>query len=176
VSLPHALLVALTERPCSGSDLAERFDRSLGHFWHATHQQIYRELARLETQGLVEALPEESTRGRKRAYQVLPAGRKELARWLSQPCDPSPLRSEMMVRLHAEAAIGPSGFEKELRRRLTFHEATLAQYREFERCEFTEGVDRREKALRYLVLRGGIMHEENWIELIRSALEILSRP
>ena len=53
MSLPHALLTALVEHPCSGSELAERFDKSIGYFWHATHQQIYRELARLEQVGLV---------------------------------------------------------------------------------------------------------------------------
>jgi len=40
--LDHALLVALSERPASGLELARRFDRSIGYFWHASHQQIYR--------------------------------------------------------------------------------------------------------------------------------------
>ena len=84
MSLPHALLTALAERPSSGSDLAGRFDRSIGYFWHATHQQIYRELARMEQAAWIESLPEESTRGRKRAYRLLPAGRKELKRWIAQ--------------------------------------------------------------------------------------------
>src|SRR5256885_9851741 len=69
MSLPHALLTALVEHPCSGSELAERFDRSIGYFWNATHQQIYRELARLEEAQWIEALPAESGRGRKRQYR-----------------------------------------------------------------------------------------------------------
>ena len=84
MSLPHALLTALIERPSSGSDLAARFDRSIGYFWNATHQQIYRELARLETAGLIESLPEQSGRGRKRAYRILEPGRAELERWVSE--------------------------------------------------------------------------------------------
>ena len=83
MSLPHALLTALIDRPDSGSELASRFDRSLGYFWAATHQQIYRELARMAEAGWIESLPEESTRGRKRAYRLLPAGRKELKRWIA---------------------------------------------------------------------------------------------
>ena len=82
MSLPHALITALVEQPSSGSDLAGRFDRSIGYFWHATHQQIYRELGRLEEAGWVEPLPAESGRGRKRVYRVLPAGRAELQRWV----------------------------------------------------------------------------------------------
>ena len=92
MSLPHALLTALIEHPCSGSELAERFDRSIGYFWHATHQQIYRELARLEEAGWIEALAEEAGRGRKRQYRILAAGRKELRRWVAEPEDRKPLR------------------------------------------------------------------------------------
>ncbi|MBA5845288.1 PadR family transcriptional regulator, partial [Escherichia coli] len=55
MSLPHALLTALAERPGSGSELADRFDRSIGYFWQATHQQIYRELGRLEETGWIES-------------------------------------------------------------------------------------------------------------------------
>ena len=94
MSLPHALITALVERPSSGSDLAGRFDRSIGFFWHATHQQIYRELGRLEEAGWVEPLPAESGRGRKRVYRVLPAGRAELQRWVAEQQDPKPLRDD----------------------------------------------------------------------------------
>jgi len=47
MSLPHALLTSLLEQPCSGMDLARRFGRSIGFFWPATHQQIYKELGKL---------------------------------------------------------------------------------------------------------------------------------
>ena len=45
MSLAHAVLTSLIEKPSSGYELARRFDKSIGYFWHATHQQIYRELA-----------------------------------------------------------------------------------------------------------------------------------
>ena len=51
MSLAHALLTSLLEQPSSGYDLARRFDKSIGHFWQATHQQIYRELGRMEKAG-----------------------------------------------------------------------------------------------------------------------------
>lgn len=40
MALEHAILVALAERSATGYDLARRFDRSIGFFWRATHQQI----------------------------------------------------------------------------------------------------------------------------------------
>ena len=53
MSLAHALLTSLLEQPSSGYDLARRFDKSIGHFWQATHQQIYRELGRMEKAGWI---------------------------------------------------------------------------------------------------------------------------
>lgn len=108
MSLPHALLTSLAERPGSGSELASRFDRSIGYFWQATHQQIYRELARLEANGWVRSVAIEGARGRKRRYDLLPQGLEELARWTAEPMDPPAIRDELMVRLRAESVIGPS--------------------------------------------------------------------
>ncbi|MBK6615150.1 PadR family transcriptional regulator [Ottowia sp.] len=174
MSLPHALLTALIEHPCSGSELAERFDRSIGYFWHATHQQIYRELARLEEAGWIEALAEEAGRGRKRQYRILAAGRKELRRWVAEPEDPKPLREELMVRLRAAAVIGPSGLQDEITRRVAMHRDKLDLYRRIEQRDFLDQPPSRERRLQHLVLRAGILQEELWLQLSQEALEILA--
>lgn len=183
MSLPHALLTSLVGHSASGSDLAQRFDRSLGYFWHATHQQIYRELARMEALGWIESLPAESGRGRKRAYQILPAGQAELRRWVGTTMDPQPLRNELMVRLRAEAALGmdddaTAALVQELRNRLQLHEAQLALYREFEVRDLNrqQGKPTRKQALQNLVLASGIQHEGFWIEICQKALAILQSP
>jgi len=173
MSLPHALLTALIEHPCSGSELAERFDRSIGYFWHATHQQIYRELARLEESGWIEALPEESGRGRKRQYRILPAGRKELRHWVALQEDPKPLRDELMVRLRAEAALGSNELRAEIERRQALHEDKLALYQRLEQRDFVGKLPTRERRLQHLVLKAGILQEELWLQISREALEIL---
>lgn len=107
MSLAHALLTSLLEKPSSGYDLARRFDKSIGFFWHATHQQIYRELARMEQAGWIasDAAPD-GGKTRKRLYQVLPAGEAALRAWVREPTEPTDLRDELMVRLRADAAIG----------------------------------------------------------------------
>ena len=176
MSLPHALLTALVEHPCSGSELAERFDRSIGYFWHATHQQIYRELARLEEAGWIEALPAETGRGRKRQFRLLPASRKELRRWIAQQDDPVPLRDALMVRLRAEAAIGPSGLEKEIARRMAMHEQKRALYQHIEQRDFAGRDLSREKRLQHLVLKAGILQEEMSLAISKEALQILREP
>ena len=177
MSLPHALLTALVEQPCSGSELASRFDRSIGYFWHATHQQIYRELGRLEEAGWLESLPPENGRGRKKVYRVLAAGRAELQRWVAEDQDPKPLRDEFMVRLRAEAVVGPTGLTEDIQRRLELHQQKLVVYRQIEARDFAEAHKGSRKAqLQHLVLGAGIMQETMWIEFSEKALAILSAP
>ncbi|WP_338639237.1 PadR family transcriptional regulator [Burkholderia pyrrocinia] len=176
MSLPHALLTALAERPGSGSELADRFDRSIGYFWQATHQQIYRELGRLEETGWIESLPAESGRGRKRAYRILPAGKKELRRWIAEQEDPTPLREALMVRLRAEAVLGPAGLEDEITRRIALHQEKLDLYLQIEARDFSEDDDSRTKRLQHLVLQAGIANERFWVEFSQNALDVLRLP
>ncbi|MEV5987756.1 PadR family transcriptional regulator [Streptomyces sp. NPDC052051] len=172
MSLPHAILTALLEKPSSGLELTRRFDRSIGYFWSATHQQIYRELGRLESDGLIRALPcEQPVRGQKKSYEVLPAGRAELARWTAASQDPKPMRDVLLLRLRAAAVVGTEGIEADLRRHLALHQRQLAEYQEIEARDFGPGRDTAQDRLQHLVLRGGIDLESFWIQWLTHALE-----
>ncbi len=173
MSLPHALLTALIERSCSGSELAERFDRSIGYFWQATHQQIYRELARLEAAGFVQGSLVDGARGGKKTYLVLPAGLEELRRWLTERQAPSPIRDELMVRLRAEAVIGPTRLIEELERLAGQHREKLKVYREIEARDFSQKTMTRDEKLRLLVLKAGIDFETQRIAFCEEAISIL---
>ncbi|MFD9859179.1 PadR family transcriptional regulator [Streptomyces alboflavus] len=177
MSLPHAILTALLEKPSSGLELTRRFDRSIGYFWSATHQQIYRELGRLERDGLTRALPSaQATRGQKKEYEVLPAGRAELARWTAASQDPKPLRDTLLLRLRAAAVVGTAGIEADLRRHLALHKEQLAEYEEIERRDFPPGRDAIEDRLRHVVLRAGIDLETFWTQWLTRTLEELAEP
>ncbi|TXL88633.1 PadR family transcriptional regulator [Streptomyces sp. IB2014 016-6] len=200
MSLPHAILTALLERPSSGLELTRRFDRSIGYFWSATHQQIYRELGRLEESGYIRALaPEQPARGRKKEYEVLPAGRDELTGWVASREDPKPVRDPLLLRMRAAAVVGTDGLPVELRRHLALHERQLAEYRDIEARDFSPGPGPgREPGstpepgpepapksapraprigglseadrLRHLVLRAGIDLERMWVQWLTEAL------
>ena len=177
MSLSHALMTSLLEKASSGYDLARRFDKSIGYFWRATHQQIYRELARMEKAGWIasEAAPD-GGRTRKRLYQVLEAGQKELERWAKEPAPLVDLRDELMVRLRADAVIGPLGLDDEIRRRLTLHATKLDAYRAIELRDFPPGRSAtREAQIQHMILKTGIMYEESWVHWCREALEVLAR-
>lgn len=171
MSLPHAILTALLEKPSSGLELTRRFDKSIGFFWSATHQQIYRELSKLEQAGLIRALPSASpARGQRREYEVLPAGREELASWTAKPQDPKPLREVLGIRLRAAAVIGTAGVAEEVRRHLALHRRQLAEYTEIERRDFPAGLTDPGDRLRHVVLRGGIEAERFWIGWLSGGL------
>ncbi|MCB5909667.1 PadR family transcriptional regulator [Streptomyces pinistramenti] len=170
MSLPHAILTALLEKPSSGLELTRRFDRSIGYFWSATHQQIYRELGKLEQAGLIRALPAaQPSRGRKKEFEVLPAGRAELTAWASGPQDPKPARDALLLRLRAAAVVGRDGLDEELRRHLALHQRQLAEYTAIEQRDFA-AADSPEDRLRRLVLQAGIGLETFWITWLETAL------
>jgi hypothetical protein len=107
---------------------------------------------------------------------VLPAGRKELKRWIGVQDKPVSLRDALMVRLRAEAALGPSGLDRVIRRRLEFAQQRLQDYLEIEQRDFSAAMDTRERQLQHLVLKAGIAAERMRIEQAQEALQILALP
>ncbi|WP_405741353.1 PadR family transcriptional regulator [Streptomyces sp. NBC_01525] len=170
MSLPYAILTALLEKPSSGLELTRRFDKSIGYFWSATHQQIYRELGKLEAAGLIRALPAaQPTRGQKKEFEVLPSGRAALTEWASGQQDPKPPRDALLLRMRAAAMVGRDGLDEELRRHLGLHRRQLAEYTAIEERDFAEA-DSPGDRLRRLVLQAGIDLETFWITWLTSAL------
>ncbi len=179
MSLPHALMVSLIEKSCSGYDLAQRFGKSIGFFWPASHQQIYRELAKMEEKGWVKSEAEEGSKTRKRIYQVLDAGREELKRWVAESSEPAHIRDEFIVRLRADAAIGPLGLEAELLRRAQIYEQKVKVFHAIEQRDFIDKVKQdpskntRSLKIQHMILKAGIAHEESWLQWCKEMVELL---
>ena len=176
MSLSHAVLTSLIEKSSSGYDLARRFDKSIGYFWHATHQQIYRELARMEAAGWIESSSApDAGKTRKREYRVLAAGRAELVRWALEPSPPMDLRDEFMVKLRADAALGEIDLCDELRRRIALHLEKLAHYREIELRDFPPGKTMPRLArIHHMILKKGILFEEASIAWNKEMLDVFN--
>lgn len=174
MSIQHALLTSLLEKPSTGYDLARRFDKSIGYFWHASHQQIYRELGRMAEAGWIEASDDnEAGKRRRRLYRVLAPGIAELARWVSTPeTDADPARA-LLIKLRAEAVIGPHGLDRELGRLMEEHRARLATYLEIEQRDFADGEMSTARKLQHAVLRAGIVSEQSWLAWAGEVLPVL---
>ena len=174
MALEHALLVALSEQPASGFDLARRFGRSIGFFWSATHQQIYRVLGRMDTDGWVTATGVAQTgRPDKKVYAVSPAGRDVLAAWLAEPTETQALRSELAVKLRGASFADDRGAVLDVvRANLADHHVRLDHFQQLMRRDYPEPAALSGLELdHYLVLRGGVLMEETWIAWLSEYLE-----
>lgn len=174
MSLPHALLTSLLEKPSSGYELARRFDRSIGYFWHATHQQIYRELARMVERRWIEADDHDSDAPqRRKIYRVLEGGRDELVRWVLSPSIGLDQRDEILVKLRADAVIGPLGLGAEVRRLMALHQQRLDTYLAIEHRDFAVEHPGRAQRLQHALLRKGIRYERDWLDWAAELLPLL---
>jgi DNA-binding PadR family transcriptional regulator len=182
VALPHAILVSLSEQSGSGYEVTRRFDRSIGFFWSATHQQIYRTLRVMEDDGWVQATPVvQQGRPDKKVYTVADAGRAELARWIAEPMTGrgSSLTDnrtrDLAVKIRAAAFGDVEALHDQVVALRAERAELLDTYRGFEKRQFPDpGALRGTVLHQYLVLRGGIRAEESaveWLDEVAAGLK-----
>jgi PadR family transcriptional regulator AphA len=128
MSLRHAVLGLLGQQPGSGYELTQWFDSSLSHAWHASHSQIYPELAKLEAEGLVEVVGEGARRSK--TWAVTEAGREELRRWLMETEANRAQRNESALRWFLVFRLEPEQRREVLERELAYVEAEAEQRRQ----------------------------------------------
>jgi DNA-binding PadR family transcriptional regulator len=181
MALRHAVLAALLEGEASGYQLAKRFDVSVANFWSATPQQLYRELDRLETDGLVHArLVRQERRPDKRVFTLTDDGRAELHRYTGTPAKPVAMRDELLVKLQAVDVGDAHAVTKELMARLDRARAKLAGYDRL-LADLLDGRDEAtferdsERIGPYLTLTAGRMYEQMNVRWCKAALDVLSR-
>ncbi len=165
MALEHAILVSLAEKSASGYDLARRFDASIGHFWKASHQQIYKVLGRMESDKWVEAhLVEQSGRPDKKVYAITGEGHAELVRWSSTPTPIDYPRSEIAVKVRGLRFGDRDAVLSDVRTRRESHVEQLAYYEASAAKHYPDPSAIGEDELgAYLVLRGGLMQEQTAI-------------
>jgi DNA-binding PadR family transcriptional regulator len=185
VALPHAILVSLCEQAGSGYELARRFDRSIGYFWAATHQQIYRTLRTMENDGWVHVdVVEQQVRPDKKVYRVTDPGRAELSRWIAEPLQGrgssvSDSRTrELAVKIRGVTHVDDVSLDAlrtqvlELRRERA---ELLDTYLGLAKRQFPDPAALHGATLhQYLVLRGGIRAEESsidWLDEVSAAMK-----
>jgi DNA-binding PadR family transcriptional regulator len=99
MSIPHALLAMLSERPRFGLQLQQEFESTTGNIWPINVGQVYTTLQRLERDGLVES-DSDSTEGRQKGFRITAAGEAELSNWLRTPPDiVPPPRNELVIKI-----------------------------------------------------------------------------
>ncbi|MDD9347463.1 PadR family transcriptional regulator [Mumia sp.] len=181
MALEHAILVSLAERSACGYDLTRRYDKSIGYFWKASHQQIYKELGRMEGDGLVESHPvPQDGRPDKKVYAITGAGHAALLEWSRTPSPSEASRSDFAVKLRGLPYCDRDAVLADVRRRAETHRERLAYYRADEARNFSDAdaLDDGQRA-QYAVLRGGLLLEQaglDWCEEVERLLKQPSAP
>jgi len=178
VALEHAILVSLAEKASTGYDLARRFDKSIGQFWTATHQQVYKVLARMQAADWITVtVVEQDGRPDKKVYDLTDAGRAELADWIAQPADAESARSDLAVKIRGASYGDPARVAGEVRRHRAVHHDRLEFYLANEKREFPDPSALSGHRLhQWLVLRGGISLERGLIDWYDEVIAALTKP
>lgn len=177
MSLKFAILTALSETPSTGLGLARRFDRSIGYFWSASHQQIYRELDRLRGAELIRERPRASPpeRGQPQEFEICPAGSEALLVWVASAEDPAPTRSAIYVKVRAAAALDPLAVRAALLHERQVRQDLVERYEEIDRRDFQDRHLDAQARLQRLVLKAGIDLERTTVLWCDEALAELAQ-
>ena len=180
MALRDAILAALANDESSGYDLAKAFDITVANYWTATPQQMYRELDKLETAGLVKGrVVRQVKRPDKRVFSLTEAGRQALYEFTRGEPKSTAIRDELLVQVEALAIGDEEAIRNNVTRKRANSQAKLAHYRRA-RDRLLDG-DREEHYIiagprlgSYLSLRRGIVFEEEniaWCDFVLEALD-----
>lgn len=123
------ILGLLALRPRSGYEIKQTVDRSTRYFWSASYGQIYPELRRLATAGLVEGEDAPTGARRKTVYRITAAGRDEFQAWLADPGFGLELRDEGLLKLFFADLLSSEQAIALVRARREVHQRWLDQLR-----------------------------------------------
>ncbi len=132
-----SLLGFLHDGPLTGWDLVATAELVIGDFWSLTRSQVYRELASMETAGLVvagEIGPRERC-----PYGLTEAGRAAFADWLDREPGPEQIRYPLLLTMAFGGHLAPGRLVAFVSAHRKAHIARLEGY-EALRAEAGEGL------------------------------------
>ncbi len=172
MSLAHAILVCLADEPMTGYELAKRFDSSVGFFWRANHQQIYRELSALSQKGWVLGRTvAQVSKPNKTIFSITSLGSDELLSWSREDSASASIKEELLLKFYALDQVDLPSVLQQVRDRALAHAARLALYEKIFERNYRDPAKLDVAAHgRLLGLRAGMRFERNWIEWCAEAV------
>jgi DNA-binding PadR family transcriptional regulator len=167
-------MVCLTEGPSTGYELAKTFDTSIGFFWRADHQQIYRELAKLRAAGHVETHEViQSGKPNKLVYSLNEKGRQALRAWSSRGNAVPTFKDDLLVKLYALEHVDIDAIREQLTLRVEHHRDRLRRYQRIVEKRFAGNRHSVADTGKLLGLKLGLRYERGWVEWCEDALTAL---
>lgn len=176
MALAQAIMTSLLDADLSGSELARDFDKSMGFFWRASHQQVYLELRKLSDKGwLNKREVSQSGKPNKIVYGLTRAGRDALAEWVYGPTKTQAAKDELLLKLYNLNEKNVHHLTAELHERREDMMQRLYLYEAIRRRHYDDPVNLpvRHKGV-YLALEAGIHQGEQFLAWCDEALQLLS--
>jgi DNA-binding PadR family transcriptional regulator len=165
MSLAHAILVCVADEPMTGYELAKRFDSSIGFFWRANHQQIYKELRALgENNWIAGETIHQDSRPNKTVFSITEQGKKELFEWSGFPSEPPSIKENFLLKFYALDCVDTHALQAQVSERKAMHQERLALYEKIlARNYASEETLSLNQHGRLLGLKAGLTAERGWI-------------
>jgi len=176
MSVRHAVLGLLAQRPCHGYELRAAFQALVGgeENWDVKPAQIYTTLARLEQGGLVSEDSIEQDGGpEKRIYALTPIGRKTLKEWFASGVEREHQHDEFFLKLMIALV---SGAADPYRLIQTQREHLFQELHDI--TEHRRRADPGKELAKILLLDKAVMHLEadlRWLDMIEARLDEIRR-
>lgn len=174
MSLKFVVLTLLNSRAQTGYEIVKTFDSAVGYFWHASHQQVYRELGLLADTKLVSfKVKPQQEKPDKKIYRITAQGRKALQSWLETPLKQGGIKDALLVKLLSTEWIGSALLLTEIEREVERSRSLLSTYQSIQKryysAEQLETLNASERIL-YLALRKGILSIEAHLAWLKEAI------
>jgi DNA-binding PadR family transcriptional regulator len=165
MSLAHAILVCVADEPMTGYELAKRFDSSIGFFWRANHQQIYKELRALgEKNWIAGETIHQDSRPNKTVFSITERGKKELLQWSGFPSEPPSIKENFLLKFYALDCVDIDALKMQVRERRQMHLQRLTLYEKILARHYADEANLSRNAHgRLLGLKAGLIAERGWI-------------
>lgn len=176
MSLPHVILTVLSRHDATGYDITKAFSQNIGHFWKASHQQVYRELNKMsQLEWVTSELIEQEGKPDKKIYTITELGRKALTAWFEQPTPYTPTRDEFSAKLMACSVQSSGLFVEQINQLIPQAEQMIQQFQLLEK-QFYAYPEKLNIAARIerLILRRNILERKMWVEWATEVKEQLT--
>jgi DNA-binding PadR family transcriptional regulator len=181
-ALGYGLLSLLARASLSGYGLRREMQKPHSFFFGQAHvSQIYPELARLETAGLVtHTLTEQQSGPIKKVYTISPDGLQRLIHWVTEPTPTLEVRNEFLIKAHSLWLADPVAALPQFHAQVRYHEEQLAAYEkdlaELEREWGPEIVQMETPRFGdYLTVKRGVGYEHEYLAWLKWVIAILKQ-
>ncbi|MFC0188372.1 PadR family transcriptional regulator [Fictibacillus aquaticus] len=177
MALRYALLGLLAKNDATGYELNQQFKETMIYFWSAHHTQIYRELLKMEENGLTLSKHVHQVEAPdKKIYSITDKGYEALLVWLlEQPSVMPKLKDEFLLKVSLFQNLPSKKAAEYLKKSREHHLQGLEAMKMWRGMNFPDGRYSKNQLGEYLTSGFGQKYMESWVEWCDWAIQELEK-